>query len=143
VLKSTWHIVSTYAQRVSLTMGQRSSNGQNYATVCPNLTYLRHHSRPVWDDGWHRVCVWQNETGRLQLEGCVCEDYYRVRDLLYEQFAIVWATTWHGSSQYCWQSATTSRQIDGACETSRCVELHKFDGYVFHFIKKNHLVSLW
>ena len=32
----------------------------------------------------------QNETGRLQLEGCVCEDYYRVRELLYEQFAIVW-----------------------------------------------------
>ena len=31
----------------------------------------------------------QNETGRLQLEGCLCDDYYKVRALLYDQFAIV------------------------------------------------------
>jgi len=28
------------SQRVSVTLGQRSSNGQNYAIVCTNLTYL-------------------------------------------------------------------------------------------------------
>ncbi|KAI0233701.1 Cleavage and polyadenylation specificity factor subunit 2 [Lamellibrachia satsuma] len=35
------------------------------------------------------VAVRRNEAGRLQLEGCLCDDYYRVRDLLYEQYAIV------------------------------------------------------
>jgi cleavage and polyadenylation specificity factor subunit 2 len=35
------------------------------------------------------VAVRRNEAGRLQLEGCVSDDYYRVRELLYEQFAIV------------------------------------------------------
>lgn len=35
------------------------------------------------------VAVRRNEAGRLQLEGCLCEDYYKVRELLYEQFAIV------------------------------------------------------
>jgi len=38
---------------------------------------------------WFDILTFQNETGRLQLEGCVCDDYYRVRELLYEQFAIV------------------------------------------------------
>ena len=33
--------------------------------------------------------VFQNETGRLVLEGCLSDDYYQVRDLLYEQYAIV------------------------------------------------------
>jgi len=27
-------------QRVSITLGQCSSNGKNYAIVCPNVTYL-------------------------------------------------------------------------------------------------------
>jgi len=31
-------------QHVSVTLGQRSSNGQNYAIVCHNLTYLWRHS---------------------------------------------------------------------------------------------------
>jgi len=31
-------------QHVSATLGQRSSDGQNYANVCPNLTYLWRHS---------------------------------------------------------------------------------------------------
>lgn len=35
------------------------------------------------------VAVKKNEAGRLQLEGALCDDYYRVRQLLYEQFAIV------------------------------------------------------
>jgi len=50
----------------------------------------------VYEDTDLAVCprrsvflMFQNETGRLQLEGCVCDDYYRVRELLYEQFAIV------------------------------------------------------
>jgi len=30
-------------QHVSVTVGQRSSNGQNNAIVCPNLTYLWRH----------------------------------------------------------------------------------------------------
>ncbi|KAJ8928971.1 hypothetical protein NQ314_018387 [Rhamnusium bicolor] len=29
------------------------------------------------------------ETGRIILEGCISEDYYRVKDLLYEQYAIL------------------------------------------------------
>ncbi|NXW47249.1 CPSF2 factor, partial [Nyctiprogne leucopyga] len=29
------------------------------------------------------------ETGRIGLEGCLCQDFYRIRDLLYEQYAIV------------------------------------------------------
>ncbi|KAK2170652.1 hypothetical protein LSH36_1g04012 [Paralvinella palmiformis] len=35
------------------------------------------------------VAVRRNEAGRLQLEGCLCEDYYKVRALLYDQFAVV------------------------------------------------------
>jgi len=32
-------------QHVIITLGQHSSNGQNHAIVCPNLTYLWHHFR--------------------------------------------------------------------------------------------------
>lgn len=31
----------------------------------------------------------QTRTGMVELEGCVCEEYYAVRRLLYSQFAIV------------------------------------------------------
>lgn len=33
--------------------------------------------------------LFQTETGRIGLEGCLCQDFYRIRDLLYEQYAIV------------------------------------------------------
>lgn len=32
----------------------------------------------------------QNEAGRMQLEGAISKDYFKVRDLLYNQYAIVW-----------------------------------------------------
>lgn len=35
------------------------------------------------------VAVRRNETGRVTLEGCLSEEYYKVRELLYEQYAIV------------------------------------------------------
>ncbi|XP_046685659.1 probable cleavage and polyadenylation specificity factor subunit 2 [Homalodisca vitripennis] len=35
------------------------------------------------------VAVRRHEAGRVTLEGCLSEDYYRVRELLYEQYAIV------------------------------------------------------
>ena len=36
------------------------------------------------------VChMLQGEGGELYLEGAVCEDYYKVRQLLYDQFAII------------------------------------------------------
>uniref|UniRef100_T1J0U4 Cleavage and polyadenylation specificity factor subunit 2 n=1 Tax=Strigamia maritima TaxID=126957 RepID=T1J0U4_STRMM len=35
------------------------------------------------------VAVRRNEAGRINLEGCLCEDYFRIRELLYEQYAIV------------------------------------------------------
>lgn len=40
--------------------------------------------------GWafHALSL-QCEGGELCLEGAVCEDYYRVRQLLYDQFAII------------------------------------------------------
>lgn len=31
----------------------------------------------------------QTEQGKISLEGVVCEDYYKVRQLLFDQFAIV------------------------------------------------------
>lgn len=31
----------------------------------------------------------QTEAGRIGLEGCMCEDYYRIRELLYQQYAVV------------------------------------------------------
>ena len=31
----------------------------------------------------------QGEGGKIKLEGTVCEEYYKVRELLYEQFAII------------------------------------------------------
>ena len=31
----------------------------------------------------------QGDGGKICLEGTVCEEYYRVRQLLYEQFAII------------------------------------------------------
>lgn len=35
------------------------------------------------------VAVRRNEAGRIHLEGTVCEDYFRVRELLYQQYAVV------------------------------------------------------
>ncbi|XP_078355385.1 cleavage and polyadenylation specificity factor subunit 2-like [Oculina patagonica] len=35
------------------------------------------------------VAVRRNETGRVGLEGAVCDDYYKIRELLYEQYAVV------------------------------------------------------
>ncbi|KAJ1105298.1 hypothetical protein NDU88_002706 [Pleurodeles waltl] len=35
------------------------------------------------------VAVRRTETGRIGLEGCLCDDFYKIRDLLYSQYAIV------------------------------------------------------
>lgn len=35
------------------------------------------------------VAVRRNEAGRIDLEGCFSEDYYKVRDILYQQYAII------------------------------------------------------
>jgi len=35
------------------------------------------------------VAVKRNEAGRIILEGAVCDDYYKVREMLYEQYAVV------------------------------------------------------
>ncbi|KAL4238067.1 cleavage and polyadenylation specificity factor subunit 2 [Mactra antiquata] len=35
------------------------------------------------------IAVRRNETGRMQLEGAISKDYFKVRDLLYSQYAIV------------------------------------------------------
>ncbi|MBN3325443.1 CPSF2 factor, partial [Atractosteus spatula] len=35
------------------------------------------------------VAVRRTETGRIGLEGCLCEDYYKIRELLYQQYAVV------------------------------------------------------
>ena len=37
----------------------------------------------------NKVCVRRNEAGRINLEGTICEDYFKVRQLLYEQYAII------------------------------------------------------
>lgn len=37
----------------------------------------------------NKVCVRKNEAGRINLEGTICEDYFKVRQLLYEQYAII------------------------------------------------------
>ena len=31
----------------------------------------------------------RHDSGRVMIEGCVSEDYYMIRDLLYQQYAIV------------------------------------------------------
>lgn len=35
------------------------------------------------------ILFFQHDTGNVSLEGCLTEDYYKVRELLYEQYAIV------------------------------------------------------
>ena len=35
------------------------------------------------------ILSFQNETGLVGLEGAVCDDYYKIRELLYEQYAVV------------------------------------------------------
>lgn len=35
------------------------------------------------------IAIKRNDTGKVTIEGCLSEDYYRVRELLYEQYAIV------------------------------------------------------
>ncbi|XP_021378418.1 cleavage and polyadenylation specificity factor subunit 2-like [Mizuhopecten yessoensis] len=35
------------------------------------------------------VAVKRNEAGKIQLEGSICEDFYKIRELLYNQYAIV------------------------------------------------------
>ncbi|ELK37610.1 Cleavage and polyadenylation specificity factor subunit 2 [Myotis davidii] len=37
----------------------------------------------------NQISVCRTETGRIGLEGCLCQDFYRIRDLLYEQYASV------------------------------------------------------
>ncbi|KAK6182594.1 hypothetical protein SNE40_010244 [Patella caerulea] len=37
----------------------------------------------------NKVAVRRNKAGKIQLEGTLCNEYYRVRDLLYQQYAIV------------------------------------------------------
>ena len=40
---------------------------------------------------FHRdIVFFQTEAGRLQLEGCLCDEYFKVREL--GQFAVVWTT---------------------------------------------------
>lgn len=36
-----------------------------------------------------QVMIKRVDSGRLAMEGCVCEEYYKIRKLLYEQFAIL------------------------------------------------------
>lgn len=36
-----------------------------------------------------KVCVRRNEAGRINLEGTICKDYFKVRQLLYDQYAII------------------------------------------------------
>lgn len=41
-------------------------------------------------DRFARLCfLVQTEAGRIGLEGCLCEDYYKIRELLYQQYAVV------------------------------------------------------
>ncbi|XP_027895378.1 cleavage and polyadenylation specificity factor subunit 2 [Xiphophorus couchianus] len=35
------------------------------------------------------VAVRRTEPGRIGLEGCLCDDYYKIRELLYQQYAVV------------------------------------------------------
>lgn len=35
------------------------------------------------------VAIRRNEAGKLHVEGCACEEYYRIRDMIYKQYAIV------------------------------------------------------
>lgn len=35
------------------------------------------------------VALRRHDSGRVTIEGCICDEYYQVRDLLYEQYAIV------------------------------------------------------
>uniref|UniRef100_A0A8C3ADG4 Cleavage and polyadenylation specificity factor subunit 2 n=1 Tax=Cyclopterus lumpus TaxID=8103 RepID=A0A8C3ADG4_CYCLU len=35
------------------------------------------------------VAVRRTEAGRIGLEGCLCDDYYKIRELLYQQYAVV------------------------------------------------------
>uniref|UniRef100_A0A3B3QC40 Cleavage and polyadenylation specificity factor subunit 2 n=1 Tax=Paramormyrops kingsleyae TaxID=1676925 RepID=A0A3B3QC40_9TELE len=35
------------------------------------------------------VAVRRTEAGRIGLEGCLCDDYFKIRDLLYQQYAVV------------------------------------------------------
>lgn len=35
------------------------------------------------------LAIRRNEAGRFHIEGCACEDYFRIKELLYKQFAIV------------------------------------------------------
>ncbi|KAI1286060.1 Cleavage and polyadenylation specificity factor subunit 2 [Halotydeus destructor] len=36
-----------------------------------------------------KVAVRRNETGRIHLEGTICEEYFKIRQLLYKQYAVV------------------------------------------------------
>ena len=35
------------------------------------------------------VALKRQDTGRLTVEGCLCDEYYTIRNLLYEQYAIL------------------------------------------------------
>jgi len=35
------------------------------------------------------VALRRHESGRVTIEGCVCDEYYQVRELLHEQYAIL------------------------------------------------------
>lgn len=35
------------------------------------------------------VAIRRNEAGKLHIEGCACEEFYKIRDMIYKQYAIV------------------------------------------------------
>ena len=57
-----------------------------FTVVILQSTYLSKHLSFVF-----LLFSQQGETGRITLEGCLGEDYFAVRELLYDQYAIVWA----------------------------------------------------
>ena len=58
--------------------------------VCNGVVAVRRVSHFESQMLWHHYLIsLQTEGGRICLEGAVCEDYYIIRQLLYEQFAII------------------------------------------------------
>ena len=61
---------------------------QNTTNIYLTAHYVVNFFSKLSDKGEYAI-YFQTEAGKLQLEGCLGEDYYKVRHLLYEQYAII------------------------------------------------------
>lgn len=75
------------------------------------------------------LCFFQNQQGLIDVEGCLTEDYYVIRDLLYQQYAIVWRLARVADDVTVTLPASKSRDSQ-PCKMETLAFVRRFHGHV-------------